>query len=138
MRNRQTDYYYYGAAAPPGGHDLPGRTLTRVQFAPGWMSSLEWGGKPPKPPTNIFFSLPQPPRFARGLINQHCTAEVIHNLKYALGCGYLCCKCSHALSTLARSARLTPNAPRRLSVLLSMVETEVAQTERSAHCLNLI
>ena len=55
MRNRQTDYYYYGAAAPPGGHDLPGRTLTRVQFAPGWMSSLEWGETPLNPPQTSFF-----------------------------------------------------------------------------------
>ena len=53
MRNRQTDrqtdYYYYGAAAPPGGRDLPGRILARVDVVP------RMGGKPPKPPTNVDF-----------------------------------------------------------------------------------
>ena len=65
MRNRQTDYYYYyyyGAAAPPGGRDLPGRILARVDVVP------RMGGKPPQTPHERRFSLPQSPRFARGLI----------------------------------------------------------------------
>ena len=52
MRNRQTDRqtdYYYGAAAPPGGRDLPGRILARVDVVP------RMGGNPPKLPTNVDF-----------------------------------------------------------------------------------